>query len=66
MPLINPKIERKLKWTKYCVLTAAGPDNIDTNPNNITFTIKGKIISSSSNFISKIQSKIIKTSQQRI
>ena len=27
MPLINCKIELKLKWTKYCVLSAAGNDN---------------------------------------
>ena len=40
MPLINCKVELKLKWTKYCGLTAAGADNTDANPNNITFTIK--------------------------
>ena len=37
MPLINCKVEVKLKWTKYCVLTAAGADNVDAN---IIFTIK--------------------------
>ena len=40
MPLINCKAELKLKWTKYCVLDAAGPDNNDANSNNIIFTIK--------------------------
>ena len=40
MPLINCKIELKLKRTKYCVLTVAGADNNDTNSNNIIFTIK--------------------------
>ena len=40
MPLINCKIESKLKWTKFCVLTAAGADNTDTNFNNTNFTIK--------------------------
>ena len=30
----------KIKWTKYCVLTAAGADNNDANYNNIIFTIK--------------------------
>ena len=28
----------KFKWTKYCVLSAAGADN--ANANNIIFTIK--------------------------
>ena len=40
MPLIKCKVELKLKWTKYCVLTAAGADNNDANYNNIIFTIK--------------------------
>ena len=40
MPLFNCRIESKLKWTKCCVLTAAGADNTDTNLNNIIFTIK--------------------------
>ena len=40
MPLINCRIELKLNWTKYCVLSAAGADNTNHNPNSITFTIK--------------------------
>ena len=40
MPLINCKAELELKWTKHCVLNAAGPDNNDANSNNIIFTIK--------------------------
>ena len=40
MPLINRKIERKLKWTKYYVLAAAGADNANKDSNNIIFTIK--------------------------
>ena len=40
MPLIKCKVELKIKWTKYCVLTAAGADNNDANYNNIIFTIK--------------------------
>ena len=40
MPFVNCKTELKLKWTKYCILTAAGPDNTDANLNNIIFTIK--------------------------
>ena len=46
MPLINFKVELKLEWTKYCVLSAAGKgidngnDDDDNNSNNIIFTIK--------------------------
>ena len=42
MSLINCKIELKLKWTKYCVLSAGGNDNtVDINDaNNTIFTIK--------------------------
>ena len=39
MPL-NCKVELKLKWTKYCVLSVEGADNDDAYPNNIIFTIK--------------------------
>ena len=41
-PLINCKIELKLKWTKYCVLSANGNDNNNDNNNDkkIIFTIK--------------------------
>ena len=41
MPLINCKVELKLKWTKYCFLSAAGKDNDNTNGSIIIFTIKG-------------------------
>ena len=40
MPLINCKVELKLKWTKYCILSATGNDNTNANPNNIIFTSK--------------------------
>ena len=40
MSLINCKVELKLKWTKCCVLTAAGADNADSYSSNIIFTIK--------------------------
>ena len=49
--LINCKVELKLKWTKNCVLSPAGADNVsgnvsgnvndNVNFNNIIFTIKG-------------------------
>ena len=44
MPLINCKVELKLKFTKYCVLSAGGNDdfiNDNNNANNIIFTNKG-------------------------
>ena len=28
IPLINCKVELKLKWTKYCVLSAAGANSV--------------------------------------
>ena len=40
MPLINCKVKLKLKWSNYCVLSAAGNDNVDGNNDNIVFTIK--------------------------
>ena len=40
MPLINCKVELKLKWTKYCVLSEASADNVNNDSNNIIFTIK--------------------------
>ena len=29
MLLINCKVELKLKWTKYCIFSAAGADNVN-------------------------------------
>ena len=40
MPLSNCKIELKLKWKKYCVLSTAGADNTNANSNTIIFIIK--------------------------
>ena len=40
VPLNNCKVELKLKSTKFCVLSAAGTDNTDDNPNNIISSIK--------------------------
>ena len=40
MTLIICKAELKLKWTKYCVFSSAGPDNINKrDSNNNFFTI---------------------------
>ena len=40
MPLTNRKVELKLEWSKYYVLSASGNDNANANSNNIIFTIK--------------------------
>ena len=40
IPLINCKVELKLKWTSYCILSAAGADNDNANGNNTIFTSK--------------------------
>ena len=67
MQLINCKIELKLKWTKYCVLSAASNDytNVYSNIICTICTIKDTNCSSC-NFICKKQSKTINTSKQRI
>ena len=46
MPLINCRVELKLKWTKYCVLSVAGNENniINNNANNNIFTFKDTIL----------------------
>ena len=43
MPLVNRRAELKLRWTRYCILSASGNKNNineDANVNNIIFTIK--------------------------
>ena len=42
IPLINCKVELKLKWKRYYVLSAAGADNNNDNnkANNIIFAMK--------------------------
>ena len=37
MPLINCKVELKLKWRKYCVLPVAGADNVNNRDSNNIF-----------------------------
>ena len=41
--MINCRVELKLRWTKYCILSVAGNENNsneDANANNIIFTVK--------------------------
>ena len=40
MPLIKCNVELKLRWTKHCVLAAAGVENNNAGSNNNIFTIK--------------------------
>ena len=61
MPLINCKVELKIKWTKNCVSTASGADNANANFENIIFTIKDPMLYIPVVTISKRQSKTIKT-----
>ena len=42
MPLINYKVELKLKWSSYYVLSPASNDNDNGNHDNIIFIIKDK------------------------
>ena len=62
MPLINCKIELKLKWTKYCVLSAAGNDDNGNDDDNYFYYQRHKILCSFCHFICKRQSKTVKTS----
>ena len=41
MPLINCKLELKLRWARFCVFSVAGTDKANgSNDDNIIFTIK--------------------------
>ena len=40
IPLINCKVELKLKWSNSSVLSAAGNDNANGSDDNFIFTIK--------------------------
>ena len=46
MPLINCKVELKLRWIIYiyCVLFADGRDNTNNNLDNIIFTLKDTVL----------------------
>ena len=61
MPLINYKVELKLKWTKYCVLSANCIDKNDASFNNTNFTIKDtKLYASTVTLSAKNNLKLIK------
>ena len=40
MTLIYCKVELKLQWTKFCVLSAAGNDKTNASPGNILSLLK--------------------------
>ena len=58
MQLINCKIELKLKWIKYWVLSAAGNGNDNDKDNNFTFNIKDSKL-----YVSLYQQETIKNYQ---
>ena len=71
MSLINCKVELRLRWTQYCVLSVAGNNaNDNDNANNIIFTIKDTklyvpVVTSSARDnrkLSKFLSKVFKRS----
>ena len=63
IPLINCKLELKLRQAKYSVLCAGGNDNSD----NIIFNIKGtKLYVAVLTLLARDNQKVAKTSQQRI
>ena len=60
MLLINCKVELKLNWTKYCVLSEAGANNNNNaNSDNIIFSIKDTKLCVP--VVNKRQSKTIKS-----
>ena len=59
MLLINWKVELKLNWTKYCVLSEAGANNNNANSDNIIFIIKDTKLYVP--VVNKRQSKTIKS-----
>ena len=71
MPLINCKVELKLKWTQYCVLSAHGTENANgTNSDSIVFTINDTklhvpvvaLSARDNQKLSKLLSKVFETS----
>ena len=58
MSLINCRVELKLKWINHCALSTNDKDKDNANSNNY----KTQITCSCCHFISKRQSKTIKTS----
>ena len=53
MPLINCKVELKLKWARKCVLASAGNEIANANSDNPIYCQRHKIICSCSHFINK-------------
>ena len=63
MPLINYKLELKLRWTRCCVSSVVGTDKANgNNDDNIIFTIKdtklhASVVGARDNQTSKLLSK---------
>ena len=67
IPLINCKVELRLQWTKYFVLSAAANYNDNNNAHDLIFTIKDTKLYVPVVTLSKRDNKrSSKTSQQRI
>ena len=66
--MVNCKVGLKLKWTKYCVLSASGNDNVinkNNNANNFVFTIKYRKLYVPDVNYQQESSKIIKNYYQK-
>ena len=53
MPLINCKVELKLKWARKYVLVSAGNEIANANSDNLIYYQRHKIICFCSHFINK-------------
>ena len=54
MPLINCKLELKLKCTRHCVLVSTGTESADANSDNIFLLSKTRLLSNfCQNFLAK-------------
>ena len=67
IPLINCKVELKLKSTKHCILAAASNKNTNDNPDTIIFTTKDtKLYVPAVTLSAKINQKLPKLLSKKI
>ena len=64
MPFINSKVELKVGWLKYCVLSVAGTDNDNANGNNNDNNIVLLLNTQNYMFLLVTQQKTIKNYQK--